>query len=614
MNYAIERFGKIKTQDHLCKSAAHNERQIRAMIPNVDTSKSRLNEIMRDTSAPILERWRSRIGSAKIRKNAVIAFEVLCGFSPEARDTIDLDGWKRDTLRYLEDEFGAENIISCVLHADEKTPHIQAIVVPIDKRGRLNCREMLGGQAKLIRLQDRYAQRCRKYGLVRGTRGSERQHIPQKAVYQSQRAIDESINKLKELPRKIETLELPVPSIGSVISKQKKDEYIHEVREVIETKVEETANAVQSIEGALEARVFAERDRLALQKLAQDKNKLQADNDQYIKETQQLRDIPLEDVLSMLGFAGHREGGQMVFETPASKIAIQGAKFYDFKNPNNKLGGGSIDLVMHVLQCDFNEAVRWLKTGHGDQAIRCLNHALLTVNKTTLESQRPMSFEEKVAKFASRDDSRWIEARKYLINRAISEQAIDDLFTKGQVYASSLGGVVFPHWNLRSGQFDGATIRGIYSNFKQTIGNRSNSFFYAGEPIPTTRKIFLTESPIDALSLREIVPTRDATYVSTAGTPDVRIIDTLPDLAHLVLGFDVDPAGKQFRERFETALVERNRGYDLMTPSNGKDWNDELIHLRKRSHTLPPDSDHKENGENELTQNRKTWISQNHCS
>ena len=42
-----------------------------------------------------------------------------------------LDSWIDANLKWLRETFGNENLVSCVLHMDEKTPHLHATVVPI---------------------------------------------------------------------------------------------------------------------------------------------------------------------------------------------------------------------------------------------------------------------------------------------------------------------------------------------------------------------------------------------------------------------------------------------------------------------------------------------------
>jgi hypothetical protein len=47
-------------------------------------------------------------------------------------------------------------------------------------------------------------------------------------------------------------------------------------------------------------------------------------------------------------------------------INIDGSKFYDFSPEHSKGGSGAIDLVMHVNQCNFRQAVVWLHERFGE--------------------------------------------------------------------------------------------------------------------------------------------------------------------------------------------------------------------------------------------------------
>ena len=47
-------------------------------------------------------------------------------------------------------------------------------------------------------------------------------------------------------------------------------------------------------------------------------------------------------------------------------INITGSKFYDWKQM--KGGGGAIDLVMHVNECDYKQSVAWLGDRFGESA------------------------------------------------------------------------------------------------------------------------------------------------------------------------------------------------------------------------------------------------------
>lgn len=52
-----------------------------------------------------------------------------------------LDEWCNDNIDWLQETFGKENVVSAVLHMDEKTPHIHATVVPVASGERRKIKE-----------------------------------------------------------------------------------------------------------------------------------------------------------------------------------------------------------------------------------------------------------------------------------------------------------------------------------------------------------------------------------------------------------------------------------------------------------------------------------------
>ena len=116
-----------------------------------------------------------------------------------------LGEWCDDSLAWLRETYGAENLVSAVLHMDEETPHIHATVVPIVQGERRKqkkeenarrryrtkapaprlCADEVMSRASLIRYQDTYAEHMEKYGLKRGVRGSLAKHLSTHEYYRS---------------------------------------------------------------------------------------------------------------------------------------------------------------------------------------------------------------------------------------------------------------------------------------------------------------------------------------------------------------------------------------------------------------------------------------------
>ena len=71
----------------------------------------------------------------KVGKNQTKAIRIILTGTHEQMMRIAndgrLDNWIDANLKWLKGTFGEENLVSCVLHMDEKTPHLHATVVPI---------------------------------------------------------------------------------------------------------------------------------------------------------------------------------------------------------------------------------------------------------------------------------------------------------------------------------------------------------------------------------------------------------------------------------------------------------------------------------------------------
>lgn len=199
MGYAILRTQKLKSGQAVRRSLTHAFRE--QDTPNADASRTPENShIGAENVQDALERFNARLPD-KVRKNAVLAVEYLITASPE-----DLHGKTRqqqnayfdDALQFLRDKHGAENVFYAGVHRDETTPHMYAYVVPIDDRGKLNCRAFLGGAKALSELQTKFAQEVgQQHGLERGIEGSKARHTSVKRYYERVNAAFEPLPEVK---------------------------------------------------------------------------------------------------------------------------------------------------------------------------------------------------------------------------------------------------------------------------------------------------------------------------------------------------------------------------------------------------------------------------------
>jgi hypothetical protein len=102
----------------------------------------------------------------KVGKNQTKAIRIILTGTHEQMmkiaDDGKLDKWIDANMKWLKDTFGSENLVSCVLHLDEKTPHLHATIVPI-------ATLMLGEMAKKAGVPDGVLNIITGSGRVMGT-------------------------------------------------------------------------------------------------------------------------------------------------------------------------------------------------------------------------------------------------------------------------------------------------------------------------------------------------------------------------------------------------------------------------------------------------------------
>lgn len=215
MAYAVLRTAKLKTAGNIGGLNAHLIRS--KEVPNADKELERYNsrpigstDLWADVKARIAE-----AGITKIRKDGVLAIEHLMTASPEHFGAsvkpgdngekevwLKLEKWQafqKASVEWLKERYGEKNLVNVTCHLDEQTPHIHAIIVPIDQKGKLNCKSFLGGREKLRDMQSSFAQAHQAAGLQRGIEGSQAKHSTVKEFYAHANAFE-----------KVPSLELPI--------------------------------------------------------------------------------------------------------------------------------------------------------------------------------------------------------------------------------------------------------------------------------------------------------------------------------------------------------------------------------------------------------------------
>ena len=205
MNYAILRTTKLKTMGNIGGSLAHSYRTIET--PNADPNLTPKNHHSVATPEGVKQAIKDCLPE-KRRSDAVLCIEYLITASPEWEGwgkSQEVEFFKR-SAQWLIDQHGEENIAGMSIHRDISTPHLVAYVVPIDQKGKLNCKDFLGGRAKLNKMQTDFANTVTDLGLTRGKEGSKAKHTSIKAYYHDiNHARDFNIETVSPKPEMFES-------------------------------------------------------------------------------------------------------------------------------------------------------------------------------------------------------------------------------------------------------------------------------------------------------------------------------------------------------------------------------------------------------------------------
>ena len=213
MSYLVLHMDKFK-KEAIRGIQSHNRRQRESHSnPDIDYDRSSANyELHESASTNYAEAIQRRIDALQlakaVRKDAV----RMCGLIVTSDSAFFQSLSPEDTRRFFEEskafltEFvGAENVVSAMVHMDEKTPHMHFLHVPVTPDGRLNANKIYTRQS-LRKLQSGLPAHLQSRGFVieRGveqTPGSVKKHMDTREFKQQQEALEKLIQESEETSR-----------------------------------------------------------------------------------------------------------------------------------------------------------------------------------------------------------------------------------------------------------------------------------------------------------------------------------------------------------------------------------------------------------------------------
>ena len=268
-----------------------------------------------------------------------------------------------------------------------------------------------------------------------------------------------------------------------------------------------------------------------------------------------LRALPLPLVLEELGAASDPHDPAK-WHTDQGVLSLSGPKFMNWNQGIG--GGGAIDLVMHVRQLSFGQALEWLE-----------RHFAGLTPPQTASMARPQALT-----LPAPTTQNWPRVEGYLVEeRKLPWALLAPLVQSGIIYADLQANAVFllldPNATPVGAELRGATgvaWRGM------APGSRKDRGFFS---LPSTpgQAIVLCESAIDAISCHAFHPAYRC--LSTSGArPDPQWLRSLLEQGQpIYCGFDADPTGDLMAQR----MRELHPSIQRLRPA-AKDWNHLLRH------------------------------------
>lgn len=266
-----------------------------------------------------------------------------------------------------------------------------------------------------------------------------------------------------------------------------------------------------------------------------------------------LRDIDVTETIQNLGLI-QSENDANQYEGDNHRISVNNQKWYDHNN--SKGGGGSIDLVSHVLICTFKDSLEFL----------CNGYTVTHINKTKKSDIKARSI------VPIEYPKHWKKTREYLIkDRLLNPIIIDWCYEHQLIYADRFNNAVFKYG-------DGVEMRGIYKKWRSCRGIMSKPFMLRCNGL--AYGLAITESAIDCLSYRQLH--QSTICASIAGNGNKKLIVSLIQIAKrdsvpIISAFDNDKGGDMANAGLCAMCEDENVTVIQDRPSNNNDWNDELM-------------------------------------
>lgn len=181
MSYSILRLERVKTASATNGFQRHNQRE------NQNYSNKDINHDLTYRNYDLIH------GTEKINYNQAIEKRIEDGYTGkravrkdavkhvqgiitsdtaffENQSDAKIREFFEDSLEFVQDKYGKDNVLYATVHLDEKNPHMHFGFVPLTEDGRLSAKQQLGNKRDLSALQDEFNRHVNEkgYDMERG--------------------------------------------------------------------------------------------------------------------------------------------------------------------------------------------------------------------------------------------------------------------------------------------------------------------------------------------------------------------------------------------------------------------------------------------------------------
>lgn len=290
MSFSIIRMQKFKAPD-IKGMQIHNQREKESHTnPDIKEDETSSNyDLLNDQLIDFNKSVQDRIdegytGTRAVRKDAVRLCEFVVTSDKAFFDGLSSEGERlyfEESLKFLQDRYGKENVLYSIVHKDEKTPHMHVGMVPLTEDGKLSAKTIFN-KVEMGQLQTAFHKHVSDNGFIleRGV-PSDKKHIETQRL-----KVMTAKDELQETQSKVLKMEKHLIGLSNSIQKVKKLDKI------------EVKNKKGLFSGSERVEMSRE-DYLSIKRLAKASEGLREKNKQFqnliVKDSMKITDLEIEN-------------------------------------------------------------------------------------------------------------------------------------------------------------------------------------------------------------------------------------------------------------------------------------------------------------------------------